>query len=468
MTAKELYVNCGSGPPELAPNEPNRRAGFTLAELIISVGLLGLMMALAGTVFSLSVQSTNQATALMDVSQSLRLLEESLRADLAGIDPQRSLLVIDAHPINAYWTLEHQEGDADGDPSTGYPHTGDPEREVVGQGINTTPGNPPWRLEQPRADVLMFFTSRPATSAVYPSVRSNTVQVVYGHTELGELNTDGTWQVDPLVFPAPVTPPAPQAPFWNNAASFRDRYFARNWHLARREVLMVDALETDLETLLAIDIDIDPLWQWTYSPMEDANDTPPYLLSDGGLDFITLGNLGAFDYVSLVSEGGAMSIPTAEFARWYRRTRMDQTPPRTLFNRLGQYFLPDCASFKVEWALSDSALADITEVVWVDPADVAESVDAQLEDLGFSNTDPPRDAFAITGGGRFDPFDPAAPGMDATHEFFARDPDSSPGSDDPDPFFPRALRITVDVYDDAGRFERPMRHVMVIPVGNDS
>jgi hypothetical protein len=34
-----------------------------------------------------------------------------------------------------------------------------------------------------------------------------------------------------------------------------------------------------------------------------------------------------------------------------------------------------------------------------------------------------------------------------------------------DEIFPAALRITVDVYDGAGRLDRPVRHVMVIPVG---
>ena len=36
---------------------------------------------------------------------------------------------------------------------------------------------------------------------------------------------------------------------------------------------------------------------------------------------------------------------------------------------------------------------------------------------------------------------------------------------EPDPIFPVALRITVELFDDAGRLERPIRHVMVIPVG---
>ncbi|MGB0716894.1 MAG: hypothetical protein ACPGXK_13510, partial [Phycisphaerae bacterium] len=31
--------------------------------------------------------------------------------------------------------------------------------------------------------------------------------------------------------------------------------------------------------------------------------------------------------------------------------------------------------------------------------------------------------------------------------------------------FPRALRITIDVYDNLGRLDNPVRHVMIIPVG---
>jgi len=36
----------------------------------------------------------------------------------------------------------------------------------------------------------------------------------------------------------------------------------------------------------------------------------------------------------------------------------------------------------------------------------------------------------------------------------------------PDPMFPAALRITIDLYDQDGRLERPVRHVMIIPVGS--
>ena len=35
----------------------------------------------------------------------------------------------------------------------------------------------------------------------------------------------------------------------------------------------------------------------------------------------------------------------------------------------------------------------------------------------------------------------------------------------PEDIFPGALRITIDVYDNQGRLQRPMRHVIVVPVG---
>ena len=35
----------------------------------------------------------------------------------------------------------------------------------------------------------------------------------------------------------------------------------------------------------------------------------------------------------------------------------------------------------------------------------------------------------------------------------------------PDSLFPVALRVTIDVYDDEQRFERPTRHVMLFKIG---
>ncbi len=436
------------------------RAGFTLIELVVSIGLLVLMMALAGQVFTLSIDSTGQATALIEVSQSLRMLENTLREDLAGINPYRSMLVIVANPIDAYWTAAQQEIDFDGNPANGYRHDLDPERDdLIGpdgiaingdEGINNNPP-PPYRLQNPRADILMFFTSRKVTSVIYPDISSNLAQVVYGHAELNELQSDGTWR--DLWAPGRNQFPMPGAVPPNNVFDPP----AETWHLARRSVVIVDAHE---DTFTPVGDDIPP------SPDEGPPGGGAYPLSDGMIDIIAQNettNNRLFFEQAVINGPPTFAILT----QWAKRSRMDLTPPPSAADRLGHYFLPKCASFKVEWGLSHSGVPGA--VVWVDPSDIAGSVVAQFIASEVAPTDLVHAEFL--GGGRFDPADTNAEvGTDwsvgTTHMFFARDfaggnPDMS------DPFFPKALRITVDVFDRAGKFTRPMRHVMVIPIGSD-
>ncbi|MFQ5490450.1 MAG: type II secretion system protein J, partial [Phycisphaerae bacterium] len=177
-----------------------RLRAFTLTEMIVSIGILVLMMSMVGTVFKVSTDSTGQARALMEVTSTGRLFEETLKQDLAQLNSQRSILVIQANRVNAYWRDDHRELDLDGDPSNGYPHPADPEREKVdGSGD----------MDAPRADMLMFFTSHKQRSVMFPDIWSNVAQVVYGHAEVGDLDKDGAWTgVPPTPFPAPPGPGA--------------------------------------------------------------------------------------------------------------------------------------------------------------------------------------------------------------------------------------------------------------------
>ena len=56
-------------------------------------------------------------------------------------------------------------------------------------------------------------------------------------------------------------------------------------------------------------------------------------------------------------------------AFWLARSHLDPEPPAALRHRLAHYFLPNCASFKVEWTPNDIRLeqAGLPEVVWIDP-----------------------------------------------------------------------------------------------------
>ena len=175
--------------------EPSLRGGFTLTELIVAVGVLGLLMALAGTVFHVTLKSTGEAKAIMAVNQRLQELEDNLRADLGGIDPSGSILVIAPAHVHSYWTKADAEGDTDKLPGNGYPHEVDPDRTVFDPDtglawIDSSTGLPV--REYPRADVLTFVTNRSGRSFVDPKITGQLQMVTYGHAIIGEAKIDSS------------------------------------------------------------------------------------------------------------------------------------------------------------------------------------------------------------------------------------------------------------------------------------
>ncbi len=482
---------------ELSPR--GARRAFTLAELVVSIGILVLMMSLAGQVFNFTVKSTGQATALTQVNQRLRAFEETLREDLRHVEPGNSVLLIQGNPVNVYWTEDDGEADPDGDarPSSGwFPHRNDPDREDES-------GN----LVTPRADILMFYTARKGASYVDPQVTSHLHQVVYGHAELGEYlsSTDDkpdsvhsfpTVDVNGIAYPSPDLPA---------------RLAAERWHLARRDTLF---LPTPAPAGTGIDYPAD------YQDDEvDEEQAQSFLerIIQGEVDLV-----GRFSYEDLVLTPAGTKywflpsmlseLPDANNAP-YARSRLDPTPPALLGDRLGHYALPNCASFKVEWSLNPRSefvagrLDGIKDVLWFDPGDPGDPM-RSLADAIARETDARKKAaldslltarspdgsidpatYAVTGQGieysladRFR--GPGFPGADDEYAWPQLAPDTlrpnlvvftatRPGPRDSsgmytrvaDAVFPGALRITIDVFDEERRLDRPIRHVMVIPIG---
>jgi hypothetical protein len=484
------------------------------------VGILLLMMSLAGQVFNLTVQSTGQATALTDVMQELRAFEQTLREDLRGVQPGASLLLIQGNPVNAYWTREGREADADGNPAAGgYPHPTDSNRE-----------DPLGNMVAPRADILMFFTARRGTSFVDAGVTSNLQQVVYGHAELGEYVASET---DPLGYtfePGQMGfPTAPLAGPMYPSVTEISQVPAQDWHLARRSVLL---LPTDPPTPLT-------------PPVTRLDDASSKRLLEGQTDVISFRNMPGpkdvpyngyddlvlrpqFDPATLALVGEPWFLPAvfgnvsesyghAQRVHPFARSKLDMTPPPRLANRLGHYLLPNCASFKVEWTLNPRSefvagrLDGSGEVLWFDPGDgdptkpdPLRSLANRVNDLKKGNADcPPTDALceslrslledrsfhgdcldasctpiAYSLADRFRGAD--GPDFDSDYGwpqlapdgkranlvvFTATRPSVTGGEPAPDDMFPGALRITIDVFDKDRRLDRPIRHVMVIPVG---
>jgi type II secretory pathway pseudopilin PulG len=514
-----------------------RRPAFSLAELVVALGILVVMLALAGQVFNFTVQSTGQATALVEINQRLRALEQSLREDLRYVIPGQSLLLIQGNPVNAYWTEDQQLADNDGNPANGYPRIKDPDREFI-QDNETLP-------LPPRADILMFFTSRRQQSYVDPSVTASVQQVVYGHAELGEYTpiTQGGAGNDPAyqfrgILEEPIYPV--------DTTGYPDpvevsRIPASRWHLARRNVLIAPQYRPR----------VDPPRNPNGTEEPSIIDSPVGKFDDlrvlrGMTDIIAhfrltdTTQIQPFDYDNDVQRPARFdeSMPAPQLdvfvGSWqlprifafkrapYARSQLDPNPPPAFAGRLGHYLMPHCASFKVEWTLDPKSsfvagrMDGLTEVLWFDPGHVETHYDPdpskddplkaladaieRAEDandqellnrlrnlLENRSTHPDGFRYSLADRFRSNAFQGTVsnPDLDVPWPPLSRiygnegranmvaftatrrvgDPEEDRNEFVPDDVFPNALRITVDVFDPQGRLERPIRHVMVIPVG---
>ncbi len=203
-------------------------------------------------------------------------------------------------------------------------------------------------------------------------------------------------------------------------------------------------------------------------------------------------------------------------AFWMARSLIDPNPPVARAHRRPGFWVPNCASFKVEWTPNDVRIdqSGLPEIVWIDPYKPTDSTrfnQANLGPIGPAHLDEfniiaqkvrttsaaageelwdhpdfsaaskllqayndlrPRFALNWDTGNRPDvvDLDPAMQGAQGnTHSWYARDLSVEDGlfrtTDLPGAQWPRALRITVDMYDDNGSFDRPVRHVFIMPVG---
>jgi prepilin-type N-terminal cleavage/methylation domain-containing protein len=518
--AKALRVNEASLPFAPLRRCATSRRAFTLVELSVSVGILALMLALAAVVFKWTLDSTGQAKVLIDINERLRTFEATLREDLRGIDPRASLMLIQTSPVNAYWTRADREVDDDGNPLNGGPHPGDPQREFVDSDINPTNnpyGLPSGALWPPRADILMLFTSRPQVSYVDPTVRAYAEQVVYGHVDIGELNAAGALTVPPANYfydkttpnPDPTLPPVPMAGQVFDAAHTRTHPIpAHDWILARRNVLISDtlqvppppppspALSTWTNDLAATGLGLTEVVDGVFDLVDRyvGTGTPPVTFSYPG----TLVNLapsltpGKSPLLYALPPLNPLTTGVVIPYSWYTRSRLDATPPAAQAKRLGAYMLPNCASFKVEWTCigrPGPATIPLDQMLWFDmqnpkgpfwdidfgppgPAN-PERLQTQPQYAGQAGLPASLDSLYTALEARFvdeaNAYPLASPDISySTPIWYANDPypermGSLAGG--PDPYFPTALRITIDVYDANNRLSRPVRHVMVLPVG---
>ena len=62
-----------------------KRKGFTLIELIVAIGILGVVLSFAGLIFRVSIESHRMALANAEIMQKLRVITGQLDADFRGV-----------------------------------------------------------------------------------------------------------------------------------------------------------------------------------------------------------------------------------------------------------------------------------------------------------------------------------------------------------------------------------------------
>jgi prepilin-type N-terminal cleavage/methylation domain-containing protein len=391
-------------------DRPRAPAGFTLTELIVSVGILVVLLTIIGGVFSLAGRATTQATALMSVHRQLRFLRETLRQDLAGVDPSRSCMAIASKLQRTYETPTDRAN-----------------------GV----------LSDHRADVLMFFTDTPQRPFVDPADRAlpaqSPAQIVYGHANIAD--------IDPSVA-------APAVPSYLAPTRFVEStdMNAADWHLARRTILF-ENVPVGVAFLPLLFLDVRLL------RAESDFIIPPW--AGRGFDYDTwIAGTGLFD-----PNPGINNFMQARNARvrtqfFYNgtnsRTLLDPDPPLDRGAQLAYALLPGVADFKVEYTYddpTDSAL--VSPTLWLDPLIVGPQAPPGVGRMEWQAGNP--NELAPPGPNIVTPADPdrsgsGSPDYAGILSTFGADPtDGHPRVAVVKPrTWPKAIRISMRVYDPRG------------------
>jgi len=500
-----------------------RSRAFTLVEMLVALAVLVLALAVVTNVFRLTSDTAKTSSALTDVHARLNSIIDRLKADLNGIDPSQSILVIHGRTQAAARTQEELDGRRflrflQGDPNdvpVGY----QPDLD-----LNLDPGgadNEP-EYSDPRADLLMFLTNtaqasqappNPPPSGNPPGVyqlrgKHAPLLVKYGHAALD--------RVDPI---PNTTPPAFRYGSDNGPASLRhvsrrltdgtlrSELPVLRWHLGRVATIIEPTSQSklwlrsdtlfgkaDFPRVMRCDNYTDPrepgdvallnvplvLQQFGPNPTlalpQPAAEYRPYNVASPALGPHWPTALRQIIF-GLLGPGGEQDFALANGLRHI--ATVVEHPPTNLQGNLGVHGLPACAWFEVEFLMPEDPR---------NARDYYARADATLPGAFNRRSDLPRWTSVPSGqtfvfvpdtaenaalvAGNF-PANPLAP-SDARVLRFGKIDQRLKGPADPPPttpadsaanrrvrMWPYAIRITVRAYDPEGRLDNPVERSIV-------
>ena len=432
---------------------------------MVSLAILAGMMTMIAMIFTTASKSSGKAQATTVLYRQVRQITNTIQRDLRGVDPTVQTMAIAGVEVHAYATAE--------DKSTG-------------RQLDLTPGS----NDAYRADVLMLTTQLGSQFEPYiykgTDEFDNVVHVIYAHANFGKLNPDGTW-IPTAARPLENTSPQALPP-------------ASQWHLARRVVgFPIDALDpaddgvsdqlftsdefsggtsamtgpnsiadvyagpfssppqgiygyqgnnlgyyylTNINGTYRYDpalnppyeyylLDLGYWWRWegTKWEREDAtgtmNDHPDIL-------FPLAPDVGNFQ------AGGTLFWPGWFYTDGSSRPWLDPSPPAGMPERLASYFLPHCSNFRVEFTYDDprEVITDAAGIpVYTVPIRWQSVPHGEKWIWSRLGTDP-------------EPYDKDDPTLRRLNLTQANR-------------WPRAVRITMTIYDRSGGRNDPITHTII-------
>jgi prepilin-type N-terminal cleavage/methylation domain-containing protein len=374
-------------------NFTRRRRGFTLVEMLVSLAVLAMALAMVGYVFTATVNATRQAAAYSEAQNVTQQFVNQIEEDLRNCDPSKSILVL----VGRTQAAARTQADLDarkywrvlvGNPSA--VGSFDPELD---QGADPFTN----QYSDPRADILMFFTNRPTVSqapnvngtpATPPSFADQCVQgaklspieVVYGHAALDSASYDVAQKK--FTFAGTLRHIEQNAAGAPTGPAYLSKLPLTDWHLSRRATILRDpaSVPPNIADTGFYPQDADRIARCEpYDAPSPANSMPgdaawlslPTLLDTLGPDhaLITSGPQAAcspyafpqgsapwdIDVVRSINSllytcGRVESVPTLNY---HHVATVVENPPPDLASNMGVHLLPGCAWFQVEFLMPE-------------------------------------------------------------------------------------------------------------------
>lgn len=471
---------------------PGAVRGFSLIEMMVSLAVLVIAMAVVSNIFGLTARTAVTAVAISDTQSRVRDFTLNVERDLDAINPAESILVISGETQAAALT--------DDDLQAGRHHrvlVGDPAEVPGGYDPRyANSANPESdQYSDPRTDILMFLTNRaspsraPAQSqggiasgadpferSLGSGMRVSPVLVTYGHAAFAKPKISASGVAD---WPDPGSE---QHIFTGNPGN-RTQLSpipASQWHVARRALLVENVMRDTSTVPEALSYMFSSRSNYALKRLKLGRPS-----QDFAGDSIDLRLDSIFEQFSPTPPAVALrAMPLAlrtpyVFSRWPSQVRglvndmlflasgdhdrhiatVINNPPPELSANLGVQGLPGCAWFQVEFLMpedprnaADYPIAnqrdDMPHWVEVTPGETYVFVPDTAENRALVANQVAADGSPV-GGSRLAQFAQVIP----------------PGSPYQGPntaanrkirMWPYAIRVTVHAYDPQGRLEEPI------------